>query len=233
MQMEDKAYADTFFVLDFDRCLGNTDKFHQILEQVITEETALTSEEIQTGRRLIEEVGKSFDTISFMRKSLKDRGSPISWLDIQKRFVERAKKEDVHQPHANELLAILDARQIPYGIVTYGGETWQLAKLEAAGFLSIPHIVTNIKEKGELVSGWKREDRFIIPPALTKTFQPLAVGKIVFLDDKAVSFQDMPAGVQGVHIQDPSGKVLPSQAGTLPPGVTTVAGLKGAIDLLF
>lgn len=233
MPMEDKTYADTFFVLDFDRCLGNTDKFHQILERVITEETSLTAEEIQTGRRLIEEVGKSFDTISFMRKSLKDRGSSTSWLDIQKRFVEQAKKEDVHQPFANELLATLDKMEIPYGIVTYGGETWQLAKLEAAGFLSIPHIVTNIKEKGELLSGWRQGEGFIIPPALTKDFRPLRVNKIIFLDDKAVSFQDMPEGVVGVHIQDPSGEVLPSQAGTLPAGVTSVTGLKGAIELLF
>lgn len=233
MQTENSDYKNTFFVLDFDRCLGNTDRFHEILEQVIADEELLTPEEMQTGRRLIEQVGKSFDTISFIRKSLKERGSSMSWLDIQRRFIERVKGEDVHQPFANELLAILDDKQIPYGIVTYGGESWQLAKLEAAGFLQIPHIVTNIKEKGELLSGWKHGAHFIIPPALTKDFQPLAVEKIVFLDDKAVSFQDIPEGVMGVHIQDPSGEVLPSQAGVLPPSVTSVVGLKGAIDFLF
>ena len=98
----------------------------------------------------------------------------------------------------------------------------------------MPHLVTRIKEKGHLLAGWKQEDgTFIIPPAMTRLFEPMRVYKIVFIDDKAVSFKDLPSGVQGVYVRSPDGKVLPSQMGELPSGVATVIGLDGAIELLF
>ncbi|HEY5695288.1 MAG TPA: hypothetical protein VIQ80_00465, partial [Candidatus Saccharimonadales bacterium] len=119
--------------------------------------------------------------------------------------------------------------------ITYGvEEAWQLTKLELAGLLDVPHLITHIEAKGELLTGWKQADgSFIVPPALTADFTPLRVQQLIFLDDKAKSFRGIPEGVRGVHIVAPGGNTLPAQQGDLPAGVTSVTGIPGAIELLF
>jgi hypothetical protein len=234
MPNPDYEYAEVFYVLDFDRTLANTDKFHDILEEVIEQETAISARLLREARIKAESIGESFDTIDYLRRFLEGENGKQSWLDIQRVFVARAQKEDLLEPHALELFRILDDRKIPYGIITFGGEAWQLAKIEAAGLMDVPHVVTHIKEKGLILTGWKKNgsDTFIIPPGLTRVFRPLRVTTIVFLDDKAISFADMPDGVRGIYVRS-TNRLLISQQGALPPNVTSAQGLGGAIQLLF
>lgn len=227
-------FTNCFFVLDFDRTLGNTDAFHDILERVIEEETMLKSDFLAHARFTAEKQGKSFNTIEYLRTYLEETDDSRSWFDIQRKFITAAQKEDTLEPDAAELLRLLDKENIPYGILTYGGEAWQLAKLEGANLLQIPHLVTHIQAKGVLLSEWKQASgKFLIPPAMTRTFEPFLVDTIFFLDDKTVSFENMPAGVQGIRIRPPEGIKLPAQRGTLPAGVVEVEGVRGAIELLF
>lgn len=228
-------FNSTFFVLDFDRTLGNTEKFHDVLEQVIKEEVAtITIGSLRAARARAEAAGKSFDTIDYVRQFL-TQSTTTTWQDVLQAFIRQAKTQDMLLPHAAELLRLLDEKKIPYGIITYGGEAWQLAKIEAANLLAVPHLVTHIEEKSRILAGWKHHDNesFVIPPALTRDFRPLTVDMIVFLDDKAKSFHLIPAGVKGIHVHSATQPPLPSQQGVLPPDVTSVAGLDGAIKLLF
>lgn len=225
----------TFFVLDFDRCIANTDKFHEVLMSIIQRETAtITAEELYKARSSAEQIGQSFDTIDYIRRALVASGEVKSWQKIQQLFIREAKTQDMLEPYAAELFRTLEKKHLLYGIITYGGEAWQLAKIEAAGLLHVPHLVTHTVEKGRLLAGWKhKSDIFTIPSALTYDFRPLEVSLIVFLDDKARSFVDIPDGVRGVFVRSPTRELLPSQRGTLPPNVTSVQGLHGAIELLF
>jgi hypothetical protein len=227
-------YASTFFVLDFDRCLGNTVLFQQILEGVLVD-AGISAEAFAAARTKIEAEGKTFDTIRHTHQLLEQTGSSSSWSDIKKEFLFRAQHQEALLPHAHELLQILDERSLPYGIVTYGvEEAWQLIKLEAAKLLYVPHLVTHIEEKGELLTDWKQSDgSFLIPPALTQDFETLRVQEVILIDDKAKSFWNTPEGVRGVHVVAPGGNPLPSQQGDTPPNVTDVTGLDGAINLLF
>lgn len=227
-------HADTFFVLDFDRCIGNTNEFQVVLEEVLTG-AGFSVESFRKIRERIEGTGRTFDTIHQVRLMLETTNSDYSWGDIRQRLIDKSQAKDMLLPYARELLAILDDYQLPYGIITYGvEEAWQLIKLEGAHLLNVPHLITHIEEKGKLLTGWKHHnDLFSIPPALTKNFEQINVSKLVFLDDKAKSFWGIPSGVEGIHVISPQGNKLLAQQGDVPEHVTDVIGIDGAIQLLF
>jgi hypothetical protein len=228
-------YADTFFVLDFDRCTGNTDGIQAVLEEVLREETGILPDTFHAARTRIESEGKTFDTIRHVHMLLAEVNSPVTWEHIREKLIEKARSVDLLLPYARELIDILRERKLPHGIITYGvEEAWQLTKLEITGLLDVPHLVTRIEEKGKLLTGWKRDDgSFGIPPALNTGLVPPVVSRIIFLDDKAKSFWGIPEGVEGVHVVAPGGNTLPSQQGDVPASVTDVVGIEGAIKLLF
>lgn len=223
-----------YYVLDFDRTLADTEKLHNVLEQVIEQETTITVDELKAARQKVEQAGSSFDTVDYIKQLLVTSPGARSWLDLEQVFVTKAHKEDMLLPGAKELMTLLDQKQIPYGMITYGNEAWQLAKIEAANLASVPHVVTHLLHKGELLKGWQQPDHsFVIPPALTRDFTPMTVSEIIFLDDKAKSFTDIPPGVKGLYVQPLKGGLLPSQQGSVPEGVRVVKGLFEAIKLLF
>lgn len=225
----------TFFVLDFDRCLGNTNGIQQLLEEVIIAELGVATSSFQEARRAMESGGKTFTTIQHIHELIRQSGSEKTWDDLRNALIERSHGVDLLLPHARDFLARLNKENLSYGIITYGvEEAWQLTKLEIAGLLDVPHLVTHIETKSELLQGWKQRDgSFIVPPALLKDFQPMTVQEIVLVDDKARSFWGMPDGVHGIHVIAPGGNTLPSQQGEVPPGVTQVTGMDGALELLF
>jgi hypothetical protein len=222
----------TYYVLDLDRTLADTQQLYRVLEIVLERDTTVNVHQLYEQRAAVEAQGGVFNTISYVKSLLVN--SSTSWQQVQRAFIVEAQNSEVLEPYAAELLQILDDRQLPYGILTFGNEAWQLAKLEATGLIEVPHFVTQIKEKGRLLTGWKHSDgSFMIPPAMTRDFTPLAVDTVVFLDDKAVSFKDIPEGVRGVFVKSPTRELLPAQKGELPPSVATAIGLDGAIELLF
>lgn len=228
-------YNDSFFVLDFDRCIGDTNGIQALLEKVLEAETGIKPEKLAVTRQQIEAAGHTFETIRHVKALLKTEGSTVEWEHIRQKLLEAATATSLLLPGARELLNLLKERGLPHGIITYGvEEAWQLTKLELAGLLTVPHLVTHIEAKGRLLTGWKRPDgTFLVPPALTTDFVSLSVKQIIFLDDKAKSFRGIPLGVRGVHIEAPGGNKLPAQQGDLPSGVTSVTGIPGAIELLF
>lgn len=224
----------SFYVLDLDRTLVDTDKLYKVLETVLERDTPIKIDQLYTARAKIEVRGESFSVARHIRSLLEELRSEVTWQDVQAAFIHEALRADMLEPYAKELLQVLDEKNLPYGIITYGTEAWQLAKIEASGLDNVPHLVTRIKEKGLLLAGWQRADRlFIIPPAMTRDFIPLVVDSIIFLDDKAVSFKNIPVGVRGVFVTSPTGELLSSQRGALPVNVATVVGLDSAIQLLL
>lgn len=225
----------TFYVLDFDRCLGNTDAVQALLETVITTELGITTDTFRAARAAMEATGKTFTTIQHVHQLIDESGGRKTWEDIRQQLITMASTVDLLMPYARDLLRLLDEKQLPYGIITYGvEEAWQLTKLEIAGLLDVPHLVTKIETKGELLTGWKQSDgSFIVPPALTKKFDPFVADEIVLVDDKARSFWNIPDGVRGVHVIARGGNKLPAQQGDIPPHVTDVTGIDGVISLLF
>lgn len=229
-----KPFDSTFFVLDFDRCIGNTDKARDILWAVIESEAGITVAEMQAAERAVDKKGFRFDMVEYVAKELLHRKSGKSWQMIREIYVDAAKTQDLLEPGARQLLDLLDAHDLPYGILTYGKESWQLAKLEAAGLIDrgVPFEITQIERKGQVLTPWRHGDEFIVPPAMIRGFRPLRVKHIVFLDDKPVSFEGIPEGVRGICVRPATSVLRPSQQGVVPDGVDEVAGIEGAIELL-
>ena len=224
---------DLFYVLDMDRCLVNTEKLQALLQRVIERELGIQPDEMNLARREYERAGGSFDTAGYVMGVLDGRGmdGPSVWHDITRMFVQEAQAQDMLEPYAAELLRRLRAEGAKYGIVTYGSDTWQLTKLEAAGLTAIPHLVTHDVAKARLIASWQHTKGFLIPTILAG--EQLLARRLVFIDDKPISFIGLPPSVQGICAVSPGASWPDELMAQLPSNVSVTYGLHGAIELLF
>lgn len=222
-----------FYVLDFDRCIGDTAKFHDVLESVVADLTTISREELAQVKRDTELSGGSFNTEAYVTAKLRAQQSSVSWPDIRTAMLKRARQQDMLEPHAADLLRILNERSEYYGILTHGGVEWQKAKIEGANLAHVPYVVTSQRDKGLTISGWQQTDgSFLIPEELAGA-PNLLVKEVVLVDDKAVSFANLPLGARGYHVVWSDRELLASQVGAIPANVTVAHGMIGVIELLF
>lgn len=224
--------VDMFYVLDFDRCLGRTEKFQVLLEEAVEREGIVDLDMIQYAHSEVKKTGGSFDTAAYVRQVLKDRKLDVNriWGKIEADFVAAAQKEDVFEPGARQLLETLKKRRVHYGIVTFGGFDWQTAKLRAAGLQERPYVITSYKEKGHMIASWQQDDgRFLIPEELNFG-EPLLAKHVVLVDDKPISFDGVPPEVIGLCVAPRTSEV---QTAALPPNVQIVQDMKQVSAALF
>lgn len=219
---------ETFYILDLDRCLGDTNKLQELLEEVLEQEIGFDRQAIVNARREYEESGESFDTVIAVEDILDRQGKNGRelWAHIERVFVEESKRRDMLLPYARELLDFLQERHDYFGIVTYGGNLWQRVKMAATGLAKIPYIVTPIKEKSKLLSSWQLHDgSFSLPEALSADGFALQAKHLTFIDDKPVSFMGLPQAVKGICAIAP-GVVWPDAVlAALPKNVEIIQGL--------
>lgn len=231
---DDIQCVDTFYILDLDRCLVDTEKLQTLLERVIEQEISITPQEMNLARREYERTNGSFDTAGYVMGILDSQGidGPSVWLEIKRLFIHEAQTQDMLEPYARELLDTLSATRTPFGIVTFGGDAWQLTKIAAAGLEAIPHIVTHDQAKGRLIASWQRVDgSFLLPGQLAG--QALITRQLFFIDDKPVSFYGIPSEVHAICAVAPGVKWSDAVLKKLPSNVSITQGLHGAIELLF
>ncbi len=227
---------DYYVLLDFDRCIGNTDRLQGILEEVVTHHSFISQDDMQLARERDEKLAKSFDTASWVQARLLEAGQHEGWQDIATDFVAEALAEsrkpdsDVLMPGAYQLIKYLDDKQIPYGFLTFGSHDWQVTKLRAAGQAYALQMIVDNKQKGRLLASWYQAGKgYMLPAELSPSDQPTLVKHLVFLDDKPVSFEGAPTeNITLIHVVDPSGRTVPSQAGIIPEAVSVASGLTQA-----
>lgn len=226
--------VEHFIVLDFDRCIGNTVKLQALLEEVVTQETPVTHAQMRRAREATERSGGSFDTAQHVREQLHGSGDDAGWDRLADRYVRRARQQDMLEPGARELVALLQEKQVDYGIVTYGGELWQTTKILAARLEETPYVVTPSKGKGELIAGWRQDDGEFLIPAGLSSGESLSARSVMLIDDKAASFEKLPPGAVGIYVLPGSGQAqLLSQQGSVPESVVTVRGLGEALPVVL
>ncbi len=233
--MSQSNILDTFYIIDFDRTLARSDDLRLLFEEVAFEETAIPAEQIKQGELIYR---NNFDVAGYLRNLLKQE-APNSDAEtvvarVKKLFVEKGLQEDFLEPYAAQLLEELAKKDMAFGILTSGGEEWQRAKIQASGLDRIPHMIIGTVKKSELMAEWKQPDgMFLLPDTLTGRGICRA-RRIVFLDDKPVSFEGIPEGVEGIW-------VLPIRSAVaydikkleVPPQVRHAHGLHAARDLIF
>jgi len=187
--------AKTFYIIDLDRTLLDTEKSARLFEDVVADHDVdishLLTQELERANKL----GESFSMQSFVADKL-----PVAELNmIEAAFSERAARIDLLLPHAQKLLDLLDHAQKDYGILTYGSVEGQKLKIRVSGLGTIPHSITQIAEKGEVIASWRNESgQFIIPTELSP--KGLVVEYIVLVDDRVRSFDGLPDNAAGFWV---------------------------------
>lgn len=212
---------NTFFVIDFDRCLSDTDRLDELFYELVSEYSEVNVANLKRLRNTAESKGGSFDQITELQKSL----SPERLNEFFELFITTGLERDLMAYGARDFLITLDEKHIPYGIVSYGHPDWQSVKIKASGLAAIQNMIINHSHKGEVVATWQQSDSsFLIPASLTTTNVPIDVKTVVLLDDKAVAFDKLPKEARGYWVQSVTRSLLPSQEGTIPANVNVAKG---------
>lgn len=219
----------TFYIIDFDRTLADSDKLLDVFIGVVSHYLELPLAEIEKADADVKARGDSFDTASYVRDQLNKQGEAERWSDLEKQFIHESRALNMLLPGASELLQALTDGGYRYGILTYGNPLWQRLKLTAAGFNHIHRIILEQKEKGKLVSSWRQANgTFHLP----QEYGGGTVDRIIMIDDKAVSFDGFPADPShGYHVYNPH-QYLRSQQGEVPPNVETSHSLADVLQRL-
>lgn len=220
---------NTFYILDFDRTLADSDKLLQVFVAVTNQYIDLPLEQVKKIDADIKSKGDSFDTATFVRDELAAQSRVSEWENLQQQFIRESHSLNMLLPGATELLDFLETRGEYCGILTYGNPLWQHLKLRASGFGHVKCIVTTNKRKGVLISSWQQGNgNFVLPGA----FGGGEAGRIVLIDDKAASFDGFPGEPShGYQVLDRA-TALPAQLGDVPSNVTHVSTLQAVIELL-
>jgi hypothetical protein len=177
------AQRSTFYVLDFDRTLYDTIAGARLLTEVAASYDAKLGEalRIHTDELLVAKT--SFSILDFIRDFV---GEQVA-TEIRDAFIEQAGKQDLLIEGTRELLAFIESRGDRAGILTYGSPEGQAVKISASG-LSMPHLITSEGRKGRLLASWYKEGSYELPDEYGGR-----ADQLVFVDDKIISFAELPA----------------------------------------
>jgi hypothetical protein len=217
----------TFFAIDFDRCITRGEAFALLVMEVLDEMGIISYVELNEAKELVESSGGSFAMLTYLR----DKGYLDSETEekVAQEFRKRAAKDRLKYvaEDVDEFFAYLLSEQIPHAIISYGENSWQELKIEAAGLSDVPHqIVSHPRKSDELRSWMNAEGKYELP----RIFGSQTADEVVLIDDKAVAFQSLPPHVRGYWMRNKDGSLLPSQQGTVPESVTTVYDFKSVIE---
>lgn len=199
----------TFYAIDFDRTLGNVEGQTALLSHFLEQQNLLWPEEVTAKIEAAHQEGTSFDVISYVHAT-----HPAASIEkIRRDYMALAldHTDELVLPGADTLIAWLDQRGLPFGIVSYGEPAWQEFKIEAAGFGTLPHLIVPTRDKSKLFRTWWRDDAFWLPAELGGG----RYESIVLVDDRLGAFDDKPDSVRGYWIAG-------EQAGEVPTGVVRV-----------
>lgn len=214
-----------FYALDFDRCLGDVEALSAFFNQIVVSMEFVEPDALFAARRSVERSGGSFDVVQFLQDEI---GDVATQLAIE-RFCQAPTNESFLLPGAAELLAFLTKANLPHGIVTFGGERWQHAKLRRCGLEDVPTMVLDTPQKAKMIRSWYDDSLqcFVLPADFAK----LRSNKVVLIDDKAMAFDgiDEQSRMRGYFVQSNRPPLL-SQEGSVPPSVRTVQSLHEIVN---
>lgn len=183
-----------YVAVDLDRCLLDTEKFYNDFMAVVSRHALVDWRVVQQQRYEIEKSQGSFDGMTAIRGLLPGAGEDRFMRGVISDFLAAAQDHSYLYDGAKELVEFLHERGVPWGILTFGGQEWQKLKLQVTGLDRFPHLITDQRMKAKLLKEWLRSER--MPVRLGSGY----VTDIVLVDDKLVSFQELPQNAYGILV---------------------------------
>lgn len=191
------AAPDTFYVIDFDRCLGNIDASFELLKDVVHDLSIMDRNIFQSARDKSESQGLSFSAFEFLAKNVDDIDLDL----IEKHYIKRAKvvTYNLLEPGADQFIDFLNTNNHNFCIMSYGEKRWQMLKISAAGFHNVPAVIVDERRKSRNIASWfdSENDYFVVPDFCRTNNKTLVASRIVLIDDKPDAFDSMIDGMCG------------------------------------
>ncbi len=223
----------TYFVVDFDRCIGNIDASFNLLNEVAHELMIVNKELFISMRKQAESEGKPFSAIEQLKKKY-----PSTNLDIiEKMYLKKASllSSELLEPGARDFLDYLHFNKINFCIMSFGDERWQKVKIKGAGITKTPVIIVKRIDKSSHIREWlnPKSGKFLIPKKYFLDNKSKVASEIVLIDDKVKAFENLPLNVRGYIVLGSSSTQTKLQIDGLPSSIKKVDLINEIIDQEF
>lgn len=199
--------------IDLDRTLLDSDAVMKRFS-IIASQYGIDVEQIKKSQAKVEQDGGSFNPLVFIKNA------HIPEEEFCQKFIA-SDNPPILYDDAQPFLDRLDARNVPYHILTYGvSSTWQELKLKAIGFHNNATILDKSEKGGEIIKWMRDDDKF----AMIIGDKRYTADSVCLVDDKPNAFNSFPAGCTGFLLRRRD-NLLPSQQGVFPKVVEIVNSL--------
>jgi hypothetical protein len=186
--------AESMWAVDMDRTLLDTELTFDKFARLCVCNHVVNGDVLDEAKRATEGSVGSFDVMNY----LKDYGVEADTIDgLYQEFAANKEGDELLYDDAVPFITRLDEAGIPNLILTKGSETWQTAKLLAAGMYSRPHFITPVAAKGELITTWRTREGYQVASSAGKL---LVARSVILVDDKLESFEGLPDDCAGFLI---------------------------------
>jgi hypothetical protein len=213
----------TFFVVDFDRCLGNIEGSFNILKEVVHDLGIVDRQIFKSMRLDFESNGLTFSALEQITKHYPS----VNLGDIEKLYLERSKLESdkLLEPGAIDFIDFLKVSKSNFCIMSFGDKQWQTIKILGSGIGSVPTVIVDKSKKSDYIRKWqnKNDGKFQIPKQLFKDNIAKKANEVVLIDDKISAFLDLPTGARGYYVSGSSSRYINKQPDRLPASVRQVS----------
>jgi len=220
---------DTFFAVDFDRCLGNFEANVNLLNKVASELTPINGEMIQLAHDEIKANGMPFRILKYFEDQAPDLDLDV----LQNTYIERAHATPgiLVEPGATELINFLQLGNHHFCIMTYGEMKWQTTKITAAGLGDVSRLIVSHEQKSRHIAEWLDEELglFTIPSKCFLDGKSRIAREVVLIDDKPNAFTGLPVGARGYLVHN-SKSIYSTYSDDLPLSVKRVSCLIEIIE---
>jgi hypothetical protein len=220
--VNDNKNVTTYYILDLDRTLFNTEKSMEVMRGVVAMHDPDLASRLAQQFEEYTQLGESFSVRDFIIENVGEE----KMQTIEPEYHEKGLGQDLLNEGARELLSYIRAKNdTQLGILTYGSPLGQAMKINAAaGLEGLPFMVTSETFKGSLIATWRQDDDAYHLPEELGGF---VTKDIIFVDDKPFSFKGLPVDIVGYLVD--SGYDAGIQ--NIPTNVTIVDSLNAVIDL--
>jgi len=182
-----------FYIFDLDRTLFDTVKGSELLVSLIKERSEEAAAEAVSRIHDLTVVGASFSIRDLLVEIV---GESVT-KEVYASFESMVEGDMLLLDGARDVMAFASENSLGWGILTYGSPEGQRLKLQAIGLDGSAYMITDKRDKGELLRTWRQDNgQFVLPAA----FGGVTVDEIVFVDDRLFSFDGLPEGVVGYWI---------------------------------